>query len=949
MYDAFISYSQRADSRIARALRSVVQSIGRPWWKLRSLDVYLDASSLTANPDLWGTIEQALSDSRYLILLASPEAATSHWVDKEVSWWLDHKGTDTLLIALTDGSLTWSSSSEDFAWDEKTPLPPSLKTKFRVEPLWVSLTAYRSAPQNATKRNQDFLDRALNLAAAIHGRRKEDLYSDELREQRWILRWAYGAAGVLLVLTICAVTLYFFAEQQRKASLANETRALAALSDTALKRGNSVDAVQLALVAWPRKGDDTRPQMKRVITALNSALSEEHERIRFAEHSDPVGSALFSPDGTRIVTASDDTAARIWDAERRVNLKTLPHEKLVKFAAFSPDGTRIVTASDDGIARIWDGKTGKQLHRLKDGDSGAVYSALFSPDGTRVVAAYDDKKVRIWEASTGGLLREWTAHGESVYFAAYSPDGTRIVTASKDKTARIWDAQTGGLLGKLSGHNDAVYSAAYSPDGTSIVTASEDKIVRVWDANTRKKRFELLCSEPVHAAAFSPDGKRIVTASYDNIATIWDAKTGAVLVELKGHNQVVNFAAFSPDGTRVVTASDDKTARIWDTDAPKVILSDKHWVNSAAFSPDGTRIVTASRGGTVRILDADSGEQYPIELKKAGGEGQVAERHQRGAASDGQGPLCPGSVSSDGLAPTQSASANSNVYSVAYSPDGSRIVTASEDNMARIWEAQTGRLLGSLEHDSQVDSAAFSPDGTRIVTASDDGIARVWDVNTRKLLVCLKGSGGIVHHAAFSPDGMMVVAAYEDKKARIWNANTGRQLNELEEHNDIVYSAVFNPDGARIVTASGDGTVRIWDAKTGTQLTTLQAHHEVVYSAMFSKDGKRIVTASKDGTARVWEVATGINLSVLSGHTREVFTAEFSRDDAHIVTASADGTARVWNYSPPPPDPFTAACARLATISSSLNELAERYGLTGLKPICGLSAPNKIVVANIQE
>jgi hypothetical protein len=179
MYDAFISYSQRADSRIARALRSIVQSIGKPWWKLRSLDVYLDASNLTANPDLWGTIEQALSESRYLILLASPEAATSHWVDKEVSWWLEHKGRDTLLIALTDGSLSWSSSSEDFAWDEKTPLPPSLKAKFSVEPLWVSLTAYRSAPQNANKRNQDFLDRALNLAAAIHGRRKEDLYSDE--------------------------------------------------------------------------------------------------------------------------------------------------------------------------------------------------------------------------------------------------------------------------------------------------------------------------------------------------------------------------------------------------------------------------------------------------------------------------------------------------------------------------------------------------------------------------------------------------------------------------------------------------------------------------------------------------------------------------------------------------------------------------------------------------
>ena len=194
MYDAFISYSQRADSRIARALRSVVQSIGKPWWKLRSLDVYLDASSLTANPDLWGTIEQALSDSRYLILLASPEAAASHWVDKEVSWWLEHKSRETLLIALTDGSLTWSTSSEDFAWDETTPLPPSLKAKFQVEPLWVALNAYRSAPQNATKRNQDFLDRALNLAATIHGRSCGGLLLQALRPISRACRQATSAS-----------------------------------------------------------------------------------------------------------------------------------------------------------------------------------------------------------------------------------------------------------------------------------------------------------------------------------------------------------------------------------------------------------------------------------------------------------------------------------------------------------------------------------------------------------------------------------------------------------------------------------------------------------------------------------------------------------------------------------------------------------------------------------
>src|SRR6516164_7303877 len=133
---------------------------------------------------------------------------------------------------------------------------------------------------------------------------------------------------------------------------------------------------------------------------------------------------------------------------------------------------------------------------------------------------------------------------------------------------------------------------------------------------------------------------------------------------------------------------------------------------------------------------------------------------------------------------------------------------------------------------------------------------------------------------------------------------------------------------------------------------TLPAHHDIIYSANFSKDGKRIVTASEDGTARVWDVATGVNFSVLSGHTGHVFTAEFSRNDDHIVTASDDGTARVWKISPNP-GPFAAACARIATIGVDLrrllDDLATRYGLTGLKPICGVNAPEKIDFAHIQE
>lgn len=235
------------------------------------------------------------------------------------------------------------------------------------------------------------------------------------------------------------------------------------------------------------------------------------------------------------------------------------------------------------------------------------------------------------------------------------------------------------------------------------------------------------------------------------------------------------------------------------------------------------------------------------------------------------------------------------VLSAAFSLDGTRIVTSSDDSTARVWDVATGRSVATFSgHEMTVTSAAFSPDGTQVITTSSNA-ARVWDVATGRPMVMFPGQNIIVWSAQFSPDGMRIVTASSDKTARVWDALTGRNLVTLSGHSASVSSAAFSPDGTRIVTASLDRTARVWDIATGRTVMTLSGHLGGVLDAAFSPDGTKIVTSSRDKTAWLWDAENGQRLAALSGHLGTVANAAFSPDGKRIITASYDGTAWVWD------------------------------------------------------
>jgi len=678
--------------------------------------------------------------------------------------------------------------------------------------------------------------------------------------RNWI---ALAVAGVLFLSLAAglAATTYEakVASMQRDAARAAQMRSLTQTAAGRLKEADITGAQGIILEVLSNRRKQS-PYTPEALNVFQEARAADAQILALTGHTDRVWAAAYSPDGRRIVTASWDNTARIWDAATgREMLRLRGHTDHVNSAAFSRDGLRIVTGSAHKTARIWDAATGRQM-LLLGGHTDLVSFAEFSPDGRRVLTASSDKTARIWDAESGRELLQLSGHTDILESAAFSPDGRRVVTASDDKTARIWDAVTGRQIMLLGGHSDLVEAAAFSPDGQRVVTASDDRTVRIWDvASARQIMLLAGHADWVVSAAFSPDGQRVVTASVDRTARVWDAASGRELKQLNGHTDRVTFAAFSPDGERVVTSSVDGTARVWDaSNGQQRLIGHTGRVWSAAFSPDGKRVVTASYDKTARIWDTATGRQIGL-----------LEGHA------------------------------DRVISAAFSPDGKHVVTGSYDRSARIWEAQTGQELLQLSgHGDLVSTAAFSPDGHWIVTASGDKSARIWDAATGKQVSLLSGHTELVETAAFSPDGRRVVTASDDRTVRIWDAVTARQIMLLSGHTDHVISAAFSPDGRRVITASSDATARIWDAATGRELMRLDGPDRMV-GAAFSPDGRRIVAALGDKTARVWDSTSGQQLMVLSGHSDLVEAAAFSPDSEQIVTASDDTTARIWDARTP--------------------------------------------------
>ena len=480
------------------------------------------------------------------------------------------------------------------------------------------------------------------------------------------------------------------------------------------------------------------------------------EVARLSGHEDAVLFANFSPDGRFIVTTSADRTARLWDARRlgtpgaEVASKFVlrGHTGEVRKAAFTSDGSRLVTTSEDRTARVWDVASGQELAVLK-GHEQLVSSGVFSPDNLTILTASDDATARLWRVEPEPDFLILKGQAAAVVFSAFSADGSRLVTTSEDGTAVVWSASTGEKLQELIGHKQIVVAAAFDQDGKRIVTASHDGTARVWDADSGRELQRLQSNDngALDGGAFSPDGRLVLTASATGSAALWDGASGRLIRDMRASDKPLSAASFSPDGRRIVTASADHTARIWDADSgkPIAVLSGGAECRSAAFGADGRQVVT-SDGSTARIWDAETGQ--PIATHDAGSARVLSAAFDRGGA---------------------------NVLMVIDKSPYAIIWNVKANKTTKLDGRGVGSPSGSAAEErtvaiQPVSHAAFSFDGRQVVTASDNGIVRVWNAQTGAEIDELRGHRGRVLYAVFSPDGRRIVSTSADRTARLWRA-----------------------------------------------------------------------------------------------------------------------------------------------------------------------------------
>lgn len=505
----------------------------------------------------------------------------------------------------------------------------------------------------------------------------------------------------------------------------------------------------------------------------------------------------FSPDSRRLAVGGAGPVAQVWSVPGGAPAAPPIPANSAYWIGFTPDGERVVTAGGTldagGEARLWDARdsTPDGLP-LRHGH--LIRHAGLSRDGRWLATASHDGTARLWSMSkaTWQLMSPALPHGDRVWTANFNPaDPTRWVTAGRDGCWRVWRGPGLGEETWKFARMEVSRQARLSPDRRSLLLAFPAEVVLLHGLESSQVvRFEAGQAAGFLAAALSPDGRRVATTHEDGTARVHDARTARPLGPLLPCGEPPAFCEFSPDGRRLVVLA-GTNAVVWATDDPAAVqdaplrLPHAAVVQTAAFSHDGRHLVTGT-----------------------------------GSRKSGPGAFTVWSLP-DGHR-VRAESLPMTVWRVVFSPDGRRLVVACADDTslpgeARLWDAATWEPAGApLRHSDGVSCMAFSPDGRRLATGTDDGDLLVWDGHTGAAQGRITRRVGGMGAVAFSADGRRLAASFAYTRTQVWDVESREPLTPPAWEPGSVAGISFVEDDRRLFIHSNYGHTRFWSLSPAT-------------------------------------------------------------------------------------------------------------------------------------
>lgn len=898
-YDAFISYSHDADGVLAPAIHDGLQKLAKPWNKRRSLNVFLDKSSLEVASDLKEALHKKLSSSHWLVLLLSEESAHSEWVGEEIKEWAATRPEQTIALVLTDGELVWADG--DFDPKLSTAASPSLRGVFDEEPLWLDLRWTRGEPELDIRQNPRFKDDLATLAAPLHGKSKEDIVGDDLDQFRKSRRLRRAAIASLTMLTVIAVVAGVIAWFQRAEAVQEAQRATSrALAADALNSAVSEpDLAALLALESVRIANTTDARGSlvgvlglptRFLQRTNAHDGEQVTAIAFSEDgllaatgdglgrvkiwgvaADPSASPQAETTGLEfeLPTAArelsvfaEDGFAIAFDIDGNLHLlnlelgtvDTFPAPEPFEIAAVSPEFTFLAGVTFDGVLFVYsieDDVDGLGFAELNAIEVGTATDLTFSPDELHLAWGEDDVFV-LWQWDNNDL---WPLPLETdVSSLAFSPDNSTVAVGEVEGRIHLIDLSQG------------IEPLIESTDASLLI----DEV----DPSPVNQPVDIAFEPDLTGGTAESGTFALVSAHINGEVILWTvfrgdgfSPFGFAEEVLLGHKEVTTSVAFSPDG-RIASGSFDGEV-IWWNDLPLSSLGVPFFgdddtptdMAATAFVNDGT--VVGYDFDTVWAWDLDTFETKTL---MDGAEGLDVWSLDAAAGSIAVGLV-----------------------------DGSALLLQEDGiELARLGPA----------HDAPVDVVAMSNDGTGLATLSrQEEAARlvVWDVATRSERSRLNIPDDFAPESLlFGSDGSVWLGGGKEAGGTVLkiDADTGEVRQEILHGGfpgDAVTALGLSGDGATLATGGLDRAIRLWDLETETiqpRDGAFEGHREAVTGIAFTDGGETLISSDQAGDVVMWDVSLRRQITRLGGPTDGINALDIN--GSTVAAASEDDVVWLW-------------------------------------------------------